>query len=127
MACAQLSYTTRHRTVQIIIFPSNLQKTISVLMLSFGGEGNPVFKKTNESLESRKREKETTQIECSISQWLCYTTMSVRCQNTIQPYNRPTRNTYKNFLQAQLSHRDRATHCVSRNLVMTRLLVHKTG
>jgi len=36
--CAQLSYTTQHRT-DLIIFPSNLQTIITALMLSIGGEG----------------------------------------------------------------------------------------
>jgi len=36
--CAQLSYTTQHRTV-LIIFPPNLQTTITAQLLSIGGEG----------------------------------------------------------------------------------------
>ena len=41
--CAQLSYTTQHGAV-LIIFPLNLQTSITAQILSIGGEGHTAMK-----------------------------------------------------------------------------------
>ena len=49
--CAQLSYRTQHGAV-LIIFPLNLQTSITAQILSIGGEGVQVDEENQEKLAS---------------------------------------------------------------------------